>query len=311
VDPHVRQLMWLHRRSGELMPRHSPLHPFVLLFLTASTVATAGCRADRTPDAPGAGPVLIDAAGVEHSFSQPAGRIISLVPSATKTLRAIGADGALVGRTDFDTDAWVVNRLSVGGGLEPNLEAIVSLTPDLVIRFAGAQDPRTAARLDQLGIRHLAVRPDRIDDIYEMITLLGQATGRTPAADVLVRSLREGLDEVALAVAGWPRLRVAYVLGGTPPWVAGPGTYIDEVISLIGGDNTFRDLGALYSAVSREEFRTRTIDVVLVSSTGDFDPSLTPGARVLTTGDLLEMPGPEIVEAARSVAQILHGRSLR
>ena len=293
------------------MPRQTPLHAFVLLWLAGSALAV-GCEVEPAPEPSGAaGPAVVDAAGVEHSFAQPARRIISLVPAATKTIRAIGAGGALVGRTDYDTDDWVTDRPSVGGGLDPNLEAIVSLSPDLVVRFAGAQDPRTAARLDELGIRHLAVRPDRIEDIYEMVSILGHATGHVAAADSLVRSLRNGLSEVALAVADWPRLRVVYVLGGTPPWVAGPGTYIDEVISLIGGDNAFGDLAELYSAVSPEEFRTRSIDVVLVSSAGDFDPSMTPHARVVAIGDLLDMPGPAIVEAARRVARMMHGRNPR
>jgi iron complex transport system substrate-binding protein len=255
--------------------------------------------------------VVVDAAGIGHDFTQPARRIISLVPSATTTLRAIGASDLLVGRTDFDTDAWVAERPSVGGGLDPSLEAIVALRPDLVIRFAGGQDPRTAGRLDDLGIPHLAVRPDAVEDVYEMTRLIGQATGHESAADSLVTSLQAGLVELAQAVAEWPRLRVAYVLGGSPPWVTGPGTYIDEVMSLAGGDNVFGDLDALYSAVSPEEFRTRKIDVVLVAVRGIFDESLAPGARIEEIGGALDLPGPGLVSAARSLAQKIHGRRLQ
>jgi len=123
--------------------------------------------------------------------------------------------------------------------------------------------------------------------------------------------LQAGLLELAQAVAEWPRLRVAYVLGGSPPWVTGPGTYIDEVMSLAGGDNVFGDLDALYSAVSPEEFRTRNIDVVLVSVRGIFDESLAPGARVEEIGGALDLPGPGLVSAARSLAQKIHGRRLQ
>lgn len=292
------------------MPRRSAPVAFALA-LSGWTLST-GCQNDRTPESDDAqGPVVIDAAGVGHDFTRPARRIISLVPSATTTIRAIGAADLLVGRTDFDTDAWVRDRPSVGGGLDPNLEAIVALSPDLVIRFAGGQDPRTAARLDELGIEHLAVRPDVVDDIYEMTRLIGQATGRAAAADSLVASLRAGLAELAHAVADWPRLRVAYVLGGSPPWVTGPGTYIDEVITLAGADNAFGDLEPLYSAVSPEEFRTRDIDVVLVAVRGNFDESLTPGARIEEIGGALDLPGPGLVDAARNLAETIHGRRLR
>lgn len=254
---------------------------------------------------------LVDAAGATVTLPAPARRVVSLVPSATETLRAIGAGDVLVGRTDYDTQTWAVAIPSVGAGIGPSLETIVALSPDLVIRFAGDQDARTPARLDALGIPHLAVRPDRIEDIYRTARLLGAATGRSSAAEELVARLRAGLDTLALHARSLPRLRVAYVLGGTPPWVAGRGTYIDEVLSLLGGENVFGDLGALYAPVSPEELRTRSIDVVLVSVPGDYDRSLTPRARVEVAGDALEIPGPGVVAAAHHVGALLHGRSLR
>jgi iron complex transport system substrate-binding protein len=281
------------------------------LFATATILAACGAP-DANRSASSTDPVrVIDASGAEVSLREPARRIVSLVPSATQTLRAMRADELLVGRTDFDTEPWARQLPSVGGGIEPNLEAIVALRPDLVIRFAGTQDPRTPDRLDDLGIAHLAVRPDHVQDIYHTAEMLGVVTGHEAAADSLVAAIREGLHRLATRAAGLPRLRVAYVLGGTPPWVSGPGTYIDEIVSLAGGDNVFADLGALYSAVSPEELRTRDIDVVLVSGAGSFDAELTPGARVVDVGDALEIPGPDVVDAAYHVAELLHRQSLR
>jgi iron complex transport system substrate-binding protein len=199
----------------------------------------------------------------------------------------------------------------VGGGLEPNLETIVALQPDLVIRFEGTQDPRTPRRLDDLGIAHLSVRPDHLEDIYQTARILGAVTGHEQSADSLVEAIRSGLHELSERARSLPRLRVAYVLGGTPPWVSGPGTYIDEVISLVGGDNVFSDLGVLYSSVSPEQLLTRGVQVVLYSGAATFDTTLTPGARLADVGDALEIPGPDVVDAAYRVAELLHGRSLR
>jgi iron complex transport system substrate-binding protein len=296
------------------MPRHSPPTAHVLVGILG-WVVTSGCgtppagepstEGDRAVD----DAVVVDAAGIEHRFEQPALRIVSLVPSATTTLRAIGAEAALVGRTDFDRKPWVVSLPSVGGGLDPSLEAIVALRPDLVIRFAGEQDPRTPDRLDALGIRHVAVRPDHVDDIYRITSILGQATGHTEAADSLTEWIQHELIAISREAAKWPTVRVAYVLGGAPPWVAGPNTYIGEVLSIIGGDNVFADLEGLYSSVSPEEFRTRDIDVILTSAGSDLDPSLAPYSRIEVVGAGLEIPGPGIVEAARQMALILHGRN--
>jgi ABC-type Fe3+-hydroxamate transport system substrate-binding protein len=285
------------------------------IWVGTAIVLAAGCSdppaESDTPSTPEATEILVlDASGREVSLAAPARRIVSLVPSATRTLHALGAAEALAGRTDFDAQAWAESIPSVGGGVEPNLETLVALEPDLVVRFAGAQDPRTPARLDDLGIPHLAIRPDQVSDIYQTVQLLGAVTGLTGEADSLVAAIRDGLGEVAERVADLPRLRVTYIIGGTPPWVAGPGTYIDEIVSLAGGDNVFFDLDALYSAVSPEQLRTRDVEVVLVSDQATLDRSLTPGARVAVLGDILEIPGPGVVAAATRVAELLHGPGL-
>lgn len=303
---------------GPHLPRHVRL-PVVrggLTLATLSLAATlvAGCRADESDGgrpSSGAAIRLVDATGHELTLPHAAERVVSLVPSATQTLHALGADRVLVGRTDFDAEPWVSDVPSVGAGLGPDLEELVALDPDLVVRFAGSQDPRTPAKLDELGIPQLAVRPDRVEDIYTTAELLGDATGFVEAADSLVDAIRGGLAEASRRADALPEVRFAYVLGGSPPWVSGPGTYIDQVVAMVGGVNAFSDLDALYTSVSPEALLTRNIEVVLVGSSGVFDPSLAPGARVEVIGDILEIPGPDVVDAAYRVAEALHGRSLR
>jgi len=294
------------------MRRHpTPFHSRMHLLLLFAVSACGPHIDDAPPEAAAATITVVDATGTERHLRGPAQRIVSLVPSATSTLRALGVESRLVGRTDFDTAPWMQILPSVGGGLDPNLEEIVALQPDLVIRFAGEQDPRTPARLDDLGITHFALRPDRLEDAYTSITQLGALTGSEQAADAVVAEIRAELDALRSAVASRPRLRTVYVLGGTPPWVAGSGTYIDDILSLSGGDNVFSDLGSLYASVSPEQIRAREIDVVLVSSAGDFDPTLAPGARIVEVGGTLEIPGPGTAEAAWRLAELLHATKLR
>ena len=154
------------------MPRLSPPQTRIWLCFVVASIA-GGCSPDPESSPEDQAITVVDATGRELSLPHPVRRVVSLVPSATSTLRSMGAEAVLVGRTDFDTGDWAEALTSVGGGIEPNMEAIVALGPDLVIRFAGAQDPRTPSRLDQLGIPHLAVRPDRIDDIYRTAVMLG------------------------------------------------------------------------------------------------------------------------------------------
>lgn len=283
------------------------------LTAVASTLLIGACQPDPGPQSDmTSGPdTFVDAEGVRHSFDSPAVRIVSLVPSATETLRELGAERTLVGRTDFDRAEWLEDIPSVGGGLEPNIEVLLSLRPDLVIRFGGEQDPETPRRLDDLGIRHVAVRPTSLENIYTTTDIIGRVTGRTHEADSLSATIRAGLDELAEASATLPPVTFAYILGGSPPWVAGPSTYIEEVLTLLGGTNVFGDLGAPYASVSPETLRASQVDVVLVGARGQYDESLTPDARIEEIGDALESPGPGVVEAARSVAEAMHGRTLR
>lgn len=279
-----------------------PCLALVLLVLT-------GCGSPEPETDQGALPdslTVSDAEGRTINLDGPARRIVSLVPSATLTLAALGAQGVMVARTDHDTASWTAALPSVGGGLQPSLEAIVALRPDLVIRFGGPQDTRTPASLDDLGIPHLAIRPDGIPDILETVRLLGRVSGRVPAADSLVARLEAGLDSVRTAAAELPPVRVAYVLGGDPPWVAGPGTYVHQLLELAGGVNAFADLETLYAAVSLEEFVARRIDLILTPQAGRLDARFLGGARIAAVGDALELPGPGVAEAAWTVFHVLH-----
>lgn len=254
---------------------------------------------------------LVDSDGRSVALAAPARRVVSLVPSATLTLDRLGAREVLVARTDHDTAPWTAALPSVGGGLQPSLEAVVAADPDLVIRFGGPQDTRTPAMLDDLGIAHVAIRPDGIEDILGTVRLLGAAVGRTEAAEALVAELLAGLDSVRAAAHGLPRVRTAYVMGGDPPWVAGPGTYIHELLALAGGENVFADLGTLYASVSVEAFVARPVDVILTPEKGRLGPRVVGGARVEEVGDALELPGPGVVDAAWKVLRLLHPEERR
>lgn len=271
------------------------------------TLLSVGCDRPATerPSTGTPGLDVTDAEGRRVHLSGPAQRIISLVPSATLTLQALGAQGQLVARTDFDSVAWARALPSVGGGLEPSLEAIIAARPDLVVRFGGPQDTRTPTRLDELGIPHLAIRPDRIADVLDAIRMLGAATGRGEAATSLTTEIGDTLAAIRARAADKSPVHVAYVLGGTPPWVAGPDTYIDELIRLVGGVNAFADLGQLYGSVSPEEFVAREIDVVMTPRGSRFERRLVPGARFVEAGPDMELPGPGVMHAALEMERAL------
>jgi iron complex transport system substrate-binding protein len=276
--------------------------------LSAAVLIAAACEPGREPaelTPAETDRTMLDADRNAVRVVPPARRIVSLVPSATLTLAALGARDLLVARTDFDTAAWIGDLPSVGGGLQPSIEAIVAVRPDLVIHFGGSQDLQTPRRLAELGIRHASVRPDRVEDILAMVRFLGGVTAEPEAADSLVLHIESELEAVQRASLGAPDVQVAYVLGGDPPWVAGPGTYIHQLIELAGGSNVFSDLERRYSAVSPEEFYRRRIDLILLSRGTAFDERMAGGARIVHVSPALELPGPSVAASARELARIL------
>ncbi len=237
-------------------------------------------------------------------------RIVSLVPSATLTLQALGAAELLVGRTDYDSAASLAHLPSVGGGIHPNLEALVALEPDLVIRFDGESDPSTVARLDDLGIPHLALRPDGIPHVRESIRILGEVVHHQEEGDSILAHLDETLDRIRRRVDGMPPVRVAYLLGGNPPWAAGPETFIGELLEVAGGVNVFADLGGLYGPVSQEEILAREIDLIIAPRGSELSlPTWEIPVRRVPTE--LEIPGPNLPESALELARTLRPEAFR
>jgi iron complex transport system substrate-binding protein len=279
------------------------------ILLTVGTVTA--CGSDRAPqpertDTRASAIEVRDTEGRTVAFGSPPERIISLVPSATHALIELGARDRLVGRTDYDTAAALATLPSVGGGLHPTIETLIALEPDFVIRFAGQTDVETPARLDDLGVAHLAVAPESVADTKGMILDLGRIVGREEQGAVLVQTIDSVLADIRSRVAALEPVRVAWVVGGDPPWVSGPGTYIDDLLSVAGGRNVFDDLGRLWAATSVESLVARQPDLVLTVEGSGLDPRILLRIPVRRVSATVSLPGPDLPRAATEIAEALH-----
>lgn len=273
----------------------------------ASYDTVRGEPASPGPSNEGAASVrVVDHAGSTVVLDELPARIVSLVPSATETILALGAGDRLVARTDFDTAAAVADLPSVGGGLHPSREVLLSLEPDLVVRFAGPTDPETTSRLDDAGIPHVAVRPERIDDVRDMIALLGTVTGAVEAADSILLEQTRALDRIAARLGNAPRPAVAFLVGSSPPWAAGGASFLGDLVERAGGRNVFSDLGRAYASVSPEAIRQRDPDVILVVRGTEVDPRLRAASRVAEVPSVVQRPGPRLHEAVLALGRVLH-----
>jgi len=310
-------------------PRGKPaFRPRSGLLLLAFVLCTAGCGVGDQDSGIGAGgqdqplPSLegtpgtasaprgavrvTDDAGRTLTLSAPPVRIVSLVPSATEILVALGQSHALVARTDFDRLPALQHLPSVGDGLGASMEPILAARPDLVVLFHGPSDAATPARLDAFGIPYLAIRPDGISDVFRIVDLLGRVASVSPAADSLRHRLEGELEDIRAAAAGLSPPTVAILLGGDPPLVAGSGTFLHELVEVAGGRNALEDRGDLYSPTSVEEILRRMPDLLLLSE-GATLPNALGHLPVRRVPAEVQIPGIGLGASARLIFSHLHG----
>lgn len=276
------------------------------------------------------GPAVVSADTVRVSddlghtlvFPAPPRRIVSLVPTATEILFALGAGERLVGRTRYGVHPPEARRVpSVGEGVRPSEERVVDVRPDVVVLFAGRTNAATARRFRDLGLRVLGIVHNDFADLERNVERLGRLTGRRGQADSLLRVVRCGMAAVASLTDTLPRRTVYYDLWWRPARTVGRGSHIDSLISVAGGRNVFSDLRAPSSQVNLETILDRDPEVILrpegsSRSGGAVPPGERPGWDHLEAvregrirrvdADLVHRLGPRVGEAAAEVAAAIH-----
>lgn len=249
----------------------------------------------------------------------PSARVISLVPSITEIIVAIGGRNRLVGRTDYDHDTAVVRLPSVGGTIAPNLESVVTLRPDLVIIWDDSAAPGLRPKLAELRIRTATMRTSSLEDLRDDIRRLGEIVDRRATAESLWNAIDDSLRAVHRDYASADRPRVLFVVWTHPLVTVGHGSFVDTLISIAGGRNIFADAGQAWPAVSRELVVTRHPDVTLVPLSSGSTELLRSDADIRQSvagidlgrlrridADLVNRPGPRIGEAARQIGRLIH-----
>jgi iron complex transport system substrate-binding protein len=306
------------------MTNHRVLSALVLLALTVPLAACAG-----SGPTPAAAPepqavTLTDDIGNVVEIAGPAGSLVSLAPSNTEIAFALGLGERLVGVTDFcdyPPEALEIEKI---GGVEPNLEQIVALDPDLVLAIGGEPDPPIIGQLQDLGLTVLVLKPSDLETLYHDIELVGQATGTEQRAAELVAEMQARIAAVTAVTAdATERPLVFYELDGTDPtkpWTAGAGSWHDEFIQMAGGINLAGGQESPWVQLNAEEIVAQDPDVILL---GDAAWGTTPesvaerpgwdviaavqNGRVYPIDDnLISRPGPRVVEGIEELARLIH-----
>jgi iron complex transport system substrate-binding protein len=335
------EITMFRRLSATLLPGMLALGLLLGACTPASTPAPTATAAPPTavptaaptiPPAPTAEPmpaplVLTDFLGREVTLDAPAQRIVSLAPSNTEIVFAIGAGDRLVGRDEFSDYPPEAAGVTSIGSLYPNVnaEAVVALEPDLVLA-AGITSPDDVTLLADLGLTVYATSiAEDLDDIYADILAVGQLTGRVEQAESLVADLRARVTRITDLTRGVAeKPLVFYEIDATEPskpWTAGPGTFVDVLITLAGGLNAGNVAREQYFQISLEQLVAEDPDIIVLGSAtyGGQTPELVAaragwenlsavvnGAVYTFDDNLVSRPGPRVVDGLEELAKLIH-----
>ena len=265
----------------------------------------------------------VDGLGRTVTLSAPASKVVSLSPSNTEILFAVGAGDKVVGRdelSDFPEEAKAI--ASVGGSMgDFSTESIVALEPDLILA-SELNPPELVQSLESLGLTVYSLpNPKSFEDLYKNIEMVAMLTGEDPTklTDSLMARV-SAVDEKIMPLSS--RIPVFYELDGTDPlkpWTTGPGTFIDLLITRAGGYNVGSTLQGEWVQISSEELVSADPQVILL---GDALYGVTVESVAARTGwdgitavknnaiypfnpDTATRPGPRLVDALEEMAKLL------
>ena len=266
--------------------------------------------------------------GCTVSAAAPPRRIVSLIPAVTEMIFAMGEGGRVVGVSNYDRYPPAVESIPrVGGLLDPNVERVLSLKPDLVIVYNTQQELKE--RLGRASIPYYSYQHRGLPDITATIRAVGRQLGASDAANRLAEQMERDLDAVRRAVAGRPRPRTLLVFGRDPGSLrnidasSGYG-FLHDMLEVAGGDDVFADVKKESVQVTTEMVLARRPDVIIelhygdAARAADFQKQLSvwdalpavPAVRNhrvhALVGDEFVVPGPRVVDATRRLARTLH-----
>lgn len=254
----------------------------------------------------------------EITIEQEPKRIVSLAPSVTELIFALGAGDKVVGVTEYDTYPEEVKDIAKVGGFEgPNIELITAQKPDLVFasNLSGKEEMET---IEKMGIPVVMIEARSIDDIYKSIEIIGKITDTEEKGKEIIEEMKNRIQEISDKVKDKPKVKVYNLVDINGNWTGGKGTFIHEIINLAGGTNIAEDLEG-WVQYSIEELVRKNPDVIVMPSyAGDVDSIKNmegfkdtnavknDNIYVVSNDDLISRATNRIVLGLEEIAKFLH-----
>jgi iron complex transport system substrate-binding protein len=284
--------------------------PLLALLLATAPAAARGAWPDGGPTAA--------AGGIRRLGPPPPAvprRVVSLAPSATDMVIALGLADRLAGVTRFDDAPEVKTLPRVGGFLDPSAEAVVALRPELVLWITDGGAMPAVSRIAELGIPVLAIPVVSVADVLASCRAIGAALGAPEAGERLAASLEETIARFRARAERLPTRRVLFIVGREPLVVAGPGSYPDELLRVVGGRNVVEGT-VPWPVFPVERAAALDPDVVVDAAVREHGtggdralsaiPAVRRGAVRRLANDAALRPGPRLTRALEGLFEAVH-----
>ncbi len=265
---------------------------------------------------------FVDEAGRKLELKSPPQRMISVAPSVTEILFAIGLGDKLVGVTSYcNYPPEASKKERVGGYINPSLEKIVALRPNLVLGIADGDLRTFVNKLTGLGIAVYITNPKNVSEVILSIRKIGEVTFASEKANLFADSLRKREKEITDRVQGQARPRVLHIMAYEPLFSSAKGSFVDDLISLAGGRNVAADAKGRHPRLSMEEVMAQDPEVIILSSMTSKDSSgeqrqrwerwkeisaVRSGRIYVIDADILLRPSPRIIDGLEQMARAIH-----
>lgn len=264
---------------------------------------------------------VTDDAGKRIRVSARPQRVITLAPNLTEIVYAVGAGDRLVGNTTFcDYPQEAKQVAKVGDTLQPNIERIIALRPELILISTASQLEIFTKQLDERGIAVFVTDPHDLEGVFRSIKTIGDLLGQQRQAETLVNNLRGRAAAVEEALKSRTPVTVFYQVSPSPLWTAGRQSWITDLIQRAGGKSVTGEVEGEWMRYSDEAALASQPEAIIMATGGEkmeVAAALQKSPAVLKkrvygiNGDYLSRPGPRLIEGLEQIARALHPEAFK
>ncbi len=285
---------------------------FILLFVFFLT----NCR-NETAKPPINPPTreITDDLGHKVKLPETVERAVSLAPNLTEIVFAVGAGDTLVGRTSYDNFPPEAQKIqTVGDTLNPNIENIIALKPQVVLVSTASQIETFTKQLESQNIAVFVTNPNKLDDIYKSIQQIAEIFAKPENGREVVENLQKRVAGVEAKINKNNDIKVFLQISKEPLFTIGKDSFLTELITHAGGISVTANVVTAYPKLSKETALALNPDVIILSESEDNlepnevfknSPAVKNGKVFKINADIISRPGPRIVDALEQIARDL------